>query len=111
MIIVGTQSRRTRVRWQDICRVDGGTSSEYDKVQIRCRDVPLSLFEKNAMAHWARVMASKIPFLQACFVKHMQTFEFVDFLCTFDWIEANNTSILVSLGKRELKTEHSYHTK
>jgi hypothetical protein len=102
MIIVGTQSSRTRVRWQDTCRVDGGTSSEYDEVQILCRDVPLSLFKKDAMAHWARVMASKIPFLQAFFVKHMQTFEFVDFLCTLDWIEANNTSILVSRSEKEL---------
>lgn len=32
----------------------------------------------------------------------MQTFEFVNFLSTFDWFEANNTSMLVSLGKKGL---------
>lgn len=93
------------------------TSCEYDKVQIRCRYAPLSLFEKDAMAHWARVMASKIPFLQAFLVEDMQTFELVDFLRAFDRIETNNTSKFVSSGdsamflKGSLWTEQSHQTK
>jgi hypothetical protein len=65
------------------------------------------------MAHWARVMASKIPFLQAFLVEDMQTFELVDFLRAFDWIETNNTSKFVSsgdsaFGRRNLTKQNDY---
>lgn len=92
-------------------------SCEYDKVQSRCSYVPLSLFEKDTMAHWTRVMASKIPFIQAFLVEYMQTFELVDLLRGFDWIETNDTSRLFSFAnlvdflKRSHKVEHPYQTK
>lgn len=73
-------------------------SYEYDKVQVRCMYVLLSFFKKNTMAHWASIMASKIPFFQAFLVEYMQTFEFVYLLHAFDWIETNDTSVFVSFG-------------
>lgn len=93
------------------------TSCEYHKVQIWRRDVTLSLFEKDLMAHWARVMATKIPFLQAFFVEYMKTLEFVDFLRALDWIETNHTYclsvLLESAIYREegLQTEQSHQIK
>lgn len=67
-------------------------SCEYDKVEIGRMYVPLSLFEKDTMAHWARVMASKIPFLQAILVEYMQTLELMNFLRALDGLETNNAS-------------------